>query len=328
MQSGEGEKTSKRLPSLKHLNSRRAKGPSTEGTIDGASTLETAKSATTKKSFVPNLNVTRAVPVEIQAKESNAPKFAKKDRNRNWKDKNKREFIQTSGVFSEGVASQQMGSGTKGSVVSSSTSDGSSAANVMIAECLETESLDDIMTGNFIADLKNEKCPLSLVGSASNLAERSISASDNRSADEKLYLFQFPSFTPFALPQCQPGEKEEIEKNNGDHSNEAETQKALNIKDLNEGVIGSFEIMEDGSMRMVFGSEEEKIMMNCKEATEDNNLTFSLLCQDQVAQTMQFCGNIENQLICTPFFQDLLFEEESSSSDEQSLSSVKTENTE
>ena len=342
MDNKSSDKVPSSLPGLSHLHARRiqsSKQKVSDKSDDSRLSTEggdcaTSSSTVTKRSFVPNLNVMRSTPAATA--EMNSEQTGRKGKSgiagKDWGSKSKgrfkKEFVQTTGVFSEGVASQQMGGLSKSASTASDAASAAGSANEFLAESVDDLTLDNILTGNFVADLKNNKCPLSLVGNASNLGDllnakkylEHIKNEEMSSADEKLYLFQFPSLAPFMWSK-KTEEAAECTNEHSDTTTETSAESMSMKDDLSGGFVdGSFEILMDGSMRMRFSNgvdnDEETIILNCSAATEDNKLSFSLFHQDQIAQTIQFCGNLDNQLICTPLFADLLNENSKSSSDE------------
>ena len=132
---------------------------------------------------------------------------------------------------------------------------------------------------------------------------------------EKLYILQFPSLLPLSAT-AQLEQTVAPEKTNGDAKECATTEdvpeKALSIKDLPEGKIGSFEILENGEMRLVFGhSGQNQVVMECNSGFE-TTAAMSLVHHDSVAQTVTHLADVHTKLVCCPDFAHLLKRSESS----------------
>lgn len=326
------DKTVKRLPSIKRLSGPRL--PTTSSSSGNASSASgspttvlgapSKPSGAAKKSFVPNLNSTRNVPTPKveNANEEGSSRFKVKGE-RQWKDRPKKEFIQTNSVFSDGVASQQMGGvGRSGlPIPSGGPSDSLSSSKSLKAEVVHEDSIDDILNAPFISDLKNEQSPLSLVEdklnscklTAADKARSSTTDGCENEMQEKLYIFQFPSLLPLSSVF-----ENQVAETNGDSkdsptpdTSENVLEKALSIKDLPEGRIGSFEILENGEMRLVFGdSENNEVVMDCSSGFE-NIAAMSLVYHDSVAQTLRHVAEVDTKLVCSPDFTSLLKKSES-----------------
>ena len=335
---GKEKTTVKRLPSIKRLSGPRLPiAGSTNAAANSAvlkpspaSGLSTAApnkpSGVTKKSFVPNLNNVRNVPtpkVEFSNDSQSNSAFKIKGE-RTWRDRPKKEFIQTSSVFSDGVASQQMGGVTKSGLPGQTAGPGeTSTTKSLKAEVVQDDSIDDILNAPFISDLKNEQSPLSLVEDKLNSCK--LTAADKAHASEahelesgpreKLYLFQFPSLLPLSVAFEKPTTATTEASGEAQSSPTPElsdvAENAFSVKDLPEGKIGTFEILENGEMRLVFGNTEpNQVVMECNSGFE-TTAAMSLVYHDQVAQTLKLVSDVDTKLICSPDFGDLLKKSES-----------------
>ena len=346
---GKDKAPPKRLPSIKRLsvtprlpvttsnsggNSGNASTPTTPDAPPPNKPPSATAATAVKKSFVPNLSSTRNVPPipkleganEAEGNISRSKRFA--GERRQWRERPKKEFIQTSSVFSDGVASQQMGGVTRSGlpVATGAPTDAAAACGSksgLKAEVVQEDSIDDILNAPFISDLKNEQSPLSLVEDKLNSCQLTAAhkthgaVSDEAASEmqEKLYILQFPSLLPLSAA-AQLEQTVAPEETNADAKEctapEDVPEKAFSIKDLPEGKIGSFEILENGEMRLVFGhSGQNQVVLECNSGFE-STAAMSLVHHDSVAQTVRHLADVHTKLVCCPDFTDLLKKSESS----------------
>ena len=152
----------KRLPFIKRLNvtprlpiTTSSDNSDTAATPDAPPNKPPSATAAAKKCFliVPNLSSSRNVPPtpKVEGAREAEGGFSRSKRpegeRRQWRERPKKEFIQSSSVFSDGVASQQMGVVTRSGLpvaTSGAPSDASCGSKSGLkAEVVQEDSIDD-----------------------------------------------------------------------------------------------------------------------------------------------------------------------------------------
>ncbi|XP_050070378.1 DNA-directed RNA polymerase III subunit RPC4 [Anopheles maculipalpis] len=248
----------------------------------------TTKPPANKKVYTPNLNAVRNKNTDVKTASTGPKSRVKTDRNKNDKDtRNKKAaMIQTSGIFSDGLAQRVLTRASKSDKSSSSKEPGESIRKPMFSRTdtkinleVEHKLIQNLYNDNDedLAELEQKienglKLPIKLENSdykikppevkTENLAEPKqdpVNSVENVLSGEqhnKMFLLQLPD----ALPgKCDAADKGATAPNGGSDCkseatvNDEDTPQYCTVRDLAEGYIGKLIRYRSGKVKLMLG---------------------------------------------------------------------------